>query len=301
MKRLFTFGCSFTNYKWASWADILGLEYDHYENWGIGGSSNHFIFYSLAEFLQRNTLTDSDTVVIMWTEINRDSKFVKNKWVQSIDSNIYNKEATVDDVNGHLITNANIIAGVKRMLESTKCNFHFLAMTKPDDTNHQFIDLSNRSTRNIFNAYKSVFDFIHPSMYDIIFNFDWRSRITDDTPLRYPTPEFLNKTYNNLKNEYETVKGKDWPPLLNAMGKEFDGVSDFIQDEILVNFSWAIDILSGDIIPKDLHLLPMDHFEYLAKLGIWDLTQKQLEQTEAWQQDLTTRSHASMQDKVERF
>lgn len=34
MTRLFTFGCSFTKFFWPTWADILGQEFDYYENWG---------------------------------------------------------------------------------------------------------------------------------------------------------------------------------------------------------------------------------------------------------------------------
>ena len=37
MSRLFTFGCSFTNYAWPTWADFLGLEFEHFENWGVSG------------------------------------------------------------------------------------------------------------------------------------------------------------------------------------------------------------------------------------------------------------------------
>ena len=38
MTRLFTFGCSFTQYWWPTWADILGYQHDFYENWGRCGA-----------------------------------------------------------------------------------------------------------------------------------------------------------------------------------------------------------------------------------------------------------------------
>jgi len=296
MKRLFTFGCSFTNYKWATWADILGLEYDHYEYWGFGGSSNQFIFYSLTEFLQRNTLTESDTVVVMWTSINRSCKFVNNKWVHEL----YNSPVA-DEVNEHLITTANIISSVNRMLKSTKCNFHFLSMIKPTDEKHPYVNANDESTHAILNTYKSAFDSIHPSMYDIIYKSDWYSLLTDNSPPRKTTPVFLNNMYTTLEKDYKNVGGPDWPPLTKALEKDFSGVSDFIQDEILINFRWAIDILMGEVIPQDTHPLPMDHFEYLAKLGIWDLTKKQLNHAEIWQEDLSTESHLGLRDKEVRL
>jgi hypothetical protein len=31
-KRLYTFGCSFTKYKWPTWADFIGNQFEIYEN-----------------------------------------------------------------------------------------------------------------------------------------------------------------------------------------------------------------------------------------------------------------------------
>jgi len=138
-------------------------------------------------------------------------------------------------------------------------------------------------------------------MYDIIYKSDWYSLLTDKSPHRKTTPVFLNNMYANLEKDYKKVGGPDWPPLVKALEKDFSGVSEFIQDEILINFRWAIDILMGDVIPQDTHPLPMSHFEYLAKLGIWDLTKKQLDQAEAWQLDLSTESHLRLRNKETRF
>ncbi len=39
--RLITFGCSFTDYSWPTWADIIARDLDcEYENWAIGGGGN---------------------------------------------------------------------------------------------------------------------------------------------------------------------------------------------------------------------------------------------------------------------
>lgn len=62
MNRLFTFGCSFTNYMWPTWADILAIEFDSYRNWGRIGAGNHFIFYSLLECINRNEITADDAM-----------------------------------------------------------------------------------------------------------------------------------------------------------------------------------------------------------------------------------------------
>ena len=39
-KRFIAFGCSFTNYDWATWADIIGVNFDDYLNFGKPSGSN---------------------------------------------------------------------------------------------------------------------------------------------------------------------------------------------------------------------------------------------------------------------
>jgi len=66
--RLFTFGCSFTNYNWPTWADLYGLEYGafHY-NWGYAGLGNRAIAERLAECHARMEINSEDTVIIQWS------------------------------------------------------------------------------------------------------------------------------------------------------------------------------------------------------------------------------------------
>jgi len=65
--RLYTLGCSFTNYAWPTWADILGLEYETYENWGYPGLGNRAIAERVSNLHALETLTSRDTVIIQWT------------------------------------------------------------------------------------------------------------------------------------------------------------------------------------------------------------------------------------------
>lgn len=68
MKRLFTFGCSFTNYNWPTWADLLGQEYlPLYYNWGYPGLGNRAIAERVAECHARMNICSDDTVVIQWS------------------------------------------------------------------------------------------------------------------------------------------------------------------------------------------------------------------------------------------
>jgi len=67
MKRLFAFGCSFTMYAWPTYADFLGMEFDHYENWGFPGLGNRAIAQRIAECHAKNKFTKDDTVIVQWT------------------------------------------------------------------------------------------------------------------------------------------------------------------------------------------------------------------------------------------
>jgi hypothetical protein len=67
MKRLFTFGCSYTNYGWPTWADLLGLEFDHFENWGVAGIGCRAIQERIVECHIRNNLRPGDTVIVQWS------------------------------------------------------------------------------------------------------------------------------------------------------------------------------------------------------------------------------------------
>jgi len=74
MKRLFAFGCSFTMYAWPTYADFLGYEFDHYENWGFPGLGNRAIAQRVAECHAKNKFTKDDVVIVQW------STHTRNDW-----------------------------------------------------------------------------------------------------------------------------------------------------------------------------------------------------------------------------
>ncbi len=69
--RLFTFGCSFTNYKWQTWADIIGTQFEEFQNWGRSGAGNYYISSNLYECHSVNKITKDDVVLIMFSSIDR--------------------------------------------------------------------------------------------------------------------------------------------------------------------------------------------------------------------------------------
>jgi hypothetical protein len=79
-KRFFAFGCSFTNYNWPTWADIIGQDIPVYQNWGKTGAGNHYIFNSIIEANARYKFNKDDLVIVMWTFLHREDRYYKGLW-----------------------------------------------------------------------------------------------------------------------------------------------------------------------------------------------------------------------------
>lgn len=68
MNRIFTFGCSFTNYYlWPTWADILAIDHPVSFNWGHPGLGNQAIAERVAEAHAKFKFTPDDTIIVQWT------------------------------------------------------------------------------------------------------------------------------------------------------------------------------------------------------------------------------------------
>lgn len=74
-KRLFTFGCSFTNYVWPTWADIIAYDQQiEFHNKGKGGAGNTFIASSILESDLKYKFTDTDLILVNWTTWQREDR-----------------------------------------------------------------------------------------------------------------------------------------------------------------------------------------------------------------------------------
>lgn len=252
-KRLFTFGCSFTNFSWPTWADILGREFDVFENWGRNGAGNCFMLHSLTECNQRNKLTPSDTVIIMWSSIDRQDRWINGSW--RTDGGVYNGQPEYNkqyldsfaDPTGFLLRDLSVISATRYMLEQIGCKWHFLSMvplTYQDyadepDIKHYNID------NNIISLYKDDLKFIKPSIFEVVFNNDWYSR-----------PGYVD--LEHYKQSYENQAGPDWPSTKNFIAKNFTNIKAHIMQEI--NQLLRLD---KKLIRTDTHPIPEEHLEYL--------------------------------------
>lgn len=67
-RRLFTVGCSYTAYSAGpTWAELLGLEFNFFENWGIPGIGCRAIAERVAECHATRNFTKDDVVIVQWS------------------------------------------------------------------------------------------------------------------------------------------------------------------------------------------------------------------------------------------
>jgi len=145
MARLFTFGCSFTNYSWPTWADFFGLEFDYFENWGVPGIGNVAIANRVSECFIKNNITEDDTVVIQWTghlrndyHLFRDnnSRDLSNNWKTMgsmfgyTNTNLYNKKWIDNffDEESYIMLSLNAIHLTTQLVKSTNCKWKMTSM-----------------------------------------------------------------------------------------------------------------------------------------------------------------------------
>lgn len=231
MTRLFTFGCSFTNYRWSTWADCLAPEFDRFENWGQAGAGNHYIFNSVMECDQRNNFGPDDTVVVCWSSIDREDRYVDGRWHTPgnayFATNVYNHEylKTHIDERGYLIRDLAYIKAVKTLLESRPgLTWRFLSMV--EIMARPALDDDVSLHRDVMRLYSDVLDHIALGYDKTVFLDNWPKPGADPHPspvehlayLDAVLPSWVTKSETRVKMQQESVNlAKD--PRRSGMAK----------------------------------------------------------------------------------
>ena len=182
MKRLFVLGCSFSNYAWPTWADILGQEFDIFENWAFPGLGNRAIAERVAEIHAHNHLTKDDTVIIQWTSHLRhdwhatDQRHQDNAgWKTSgslfnyINAEIFDEKwiKTFWSENSYMMHTYNNILLTQNFLNGVGCNWRMTSMGYINKMNsdypttehgEQTSDIDVWDSAPTLRVYKKIFD-----------------------------------------------------------------------------------------------------------------------------------------------
>lgn len=182
-KRVFAFGCSFTNYYWPTWADIMAYEMPNakFYNYGRSGAGNLFIANKVAEASSRFEFEETDLIMIMWTTLCREDRYFHGDWClpgNIFTQGIYNKEFVERfcDPKGYLVRDLGLIKMTNSFLGTVKADT-LVTACQPFDA-QQSRDHYNRldpSVLEILRFYKSMIKEIPPTMFDLEMNGEWEN------------------------------------------------------------------------------------------------------------------------------
>ena len=221
-KRHFAFGCSFTNYYWPTWADVITHEMPDagYVNTGKPGAGNTYILSKLSQAMRYYNIGEDDLVTIMWTTFYRQDSFKDNDW--KTPGNIYSQSDIpleivnkyLSDTKGFAVRDYAIVDTAMNMLESQSFDSISMWGVDPDMQDYyglsQTPDLSNDYTDlNIF--YNDLRNQILPDLLNrgcggswaetFAFNDHEGNPSVDYHPKTKTYYDYLNKIGFNLSSE----------------------------------------------------------------------------------------------------
>jgi hypothetical protein len=222
-QRLFTFGCSFTEYRWATWANILAFDLDcEFYNLGQGGSGNFYIANTIAQADAVYHFNQDDLIMVCWTNISREDRWTEQGWLNP--GNIYSQTAYdkgfvkrwANDVHFALRDFA-LVSLIENLLEN-KTQFHFFSMCDITKRINQWAETPDEQLQNsefdrLLKIYEKPLGRILPSFYQVLWNNDLdykldldrrkvHSRFFDGHPTILEHFEFLRKTFDHDFKEH---------------------------------------------------------------------------------------------------
>jgi len=228
-----------TAYKWPTWANILGQKFKHHENWARPAAGNQFIFNSVIECLTRNHISKKDTVIIMWTGIERMDYYQFNEWSHQHRSlaDATNKDPVSCPTGFEILSFANF-AAIDVILNNLSVNYHMLSWT-PYDTDGPAGRLYCKTLEKIHNV-----------------NYEFKPRKLTQT------------ASHNLIDLYDRLSGSSWPAFDEIFVYDPTRYSQEINQEvgefkkIVKENKHLYYTNSGEI---DLHPLPSEHLNMLFR------------------------------------
>jgi hypothetical protein len=175
-KRIFAFGCSFTKYRWPTWADLISLECPNaiYRNYGMGGLGNLAISTRIIEGSRRFRFDSDDLVLVMWSTFCREDRWIEGKWFAQ--GNVYYSEYPKEwikkyvDPNGGLIRDHALIYSTNRYLESLGVDS--IVLKSAPFAYSEFGDISDLVSKELEVLYKKDYDSMPIDLYTYIGS-DW--------------------------------------------------------------------------------------------------------------------------------
>ena len=171
-------GCSFTQFMWMTWADILALDFncniDTYINLAHPGCGNQYIFSQLVGMDALGELTPDTCVAICWSTTTRHDTYISPAhWTGNGDIQ-FNPNFSDDfilnhfDYVGYVYRDLTLMQAAKTILEKNGCDFEFFKMASIMPPELESSDAAKRNDWEcILQLFQEVIDITHPSIIDV--------------------------------------------------------------------------------------------------------------------------------------
>lgn len=182
-KRLFAFGCSFTEYFWSTWPEIIALELDiPFYNYGKSGGGNQYIANTISQADAIYNFNENDLIIVSWTNVCREDRWRQGGWVTPgniFTQGYFDKEFIKNwaDPIGYMVRDFASIRLIRNLLENKKCQYHMLSMCDISEHIEQgssrTIEKESKEIHNkICNMYREDLNSIHPSFSKVLWDND---------------------------------------------------------------------------------------------------------------------------------
>lgn len=256
MSRLIVLGCSHTRYVWPTWADILGREFDQFENWGHSGVGNRAIFERTVEMLHTSKPTHDDLIMIQWAnpyrfdahklDINLPTRWacagnIAN-WPAELAQSIYCEFS-------YVYHTCNFVLACKNILENKNLRFIFLTANDLNPYIERFSDLEiYKKEINDIQWMPALFDWFEseslPTKEFTKRDFIQLRTLKDEHPTPYSHYLYLEKF---LPKEIDVTLDKEWAQLADSIVFESSGYKELF-DNLKTKLGW----IEGNNVIKGL-------------------------------------------------
>jgi hypothetical protein len=206
MSRIFTFGCSFTEYIWPTWADIILKDNKGY-NFGKTGAGYDQIMYSILEADRQYTFTHEDKIIIMFTTPIRWDliKGSKTSWICSGQITNSNYSQYLDElysVDGLIFKSIYNIVLIDSYLKQKHLNYYFGSINNLfQDVGNYFENLElEPETYELIDHVRSNIKFNMTSFHDYLYpnSKEWvKTKVWEEYVDYHPT---ITEQYEWVKN-----------------------------------------------------------------------------------------------------
>jgi hypothetical protein len=210
VKRLFTFGCSFTFYSYPTWANIMSKNFNDIEfyNFGASGGGNQFISNRITEVNRKFKFNEDDLIMVMWSTHCREDRFINPYW--KIPGNIFSQNVYPEkfvkencDPLGYLIKDLSLIDLTTTYLNSLPA-ISFQMFSVPIEYQHEHDDVQIKTS--VLETYSDLIKKFNISLFESLPGQRWPSHI-----------KYFDHVHNRMLKEYHPTPKQyyDYLKLLN--------------------------------------------------------------------------------------